>query len=83
MQNWKRFPRIILFLTLLISLLAGLSAPTLENQSASAAPLGAAALDIIISEVAWGGTATNSVDEWIELYNTTGSDINFSGQAGP
>ena len=39
MQNWKRFPRIILFLTLLISLLAGLFAPTLENQSASAAPL--------------------------------------------
>jgi len=40
-----------------------------------AKPLGAVALDVIISEVAWGGTAGNSSYEWIELYNTTGSPI--------
>ncbi|MBK8823293.1 MAG: hypothetical protein IPN58_11965 [Anaerolineales bacterium] len=80
MQNWKRFPRIILFLTLLISLLAGLFAPTLENQSASAAPLGAAALDVIISEVAWGGTAAAYIsDEWIELYNQQVLAITLTG----
>ncbi len=80
MQNWKRFPRIILFLTLLISLLAGLFAPTLENQSASAAPLSATALDVFISEVAWAGTSgTYFSDEWIELYNNTNSTINLSG----
>jgi len=34
---------------------------------------------IVINEVAWMGTTTSSTDEWIELYNTTGSDIDLSG----
>ena len=34
--------------------------------------------DVIISEVAWGGTAANSADEWIELYNNTAVPITLT-----
>lgn len=34
---------------------------------------------IIINEVAWMGTTVSTADEWIELYNTTGADIDLSG----
>lgn len=34
---------------------------------------------VVINEISWTGTAANSADEWIELYNTTSSDINLSG----
>lgn len=42
-------------------------------------PLGANLRDVIISEVAWGGTVVNSADEWIELYNTTGVAVSLVG----
>ena len=35
-------------------------------------------LDVVINEVDWMGSAV-STDEWIELYNTTGSAINLTG----
>ena len=34
--------------------------------------------NVAISEVAWGGTAANSADEWIELHNPTAIPINLS-----
>lgn len=34
---------------------------------------------VVINEVAWAGSLENSNDEWIELYNTTGSAIDLSG----
>ncbi len=34
--------------------------------------------DVIISEVAWGGTAASAADEWIELYNNTASPIDLT-----
>ena len=40
---------------------------------------------IIISEVAWSGTACSAYDEWIELYNNTASPVELAGwtlQAG-
>ncbi len=37
------------------------------------------ARSVIINEVMWMGTPADSSDEWIELYNTTGSAINLSG----
>ncbi len=35
-------------------------------------------LDVVVSEVAWMGTTTSSNDEWIELYNNTGSAVNLA-----
>lgn len=35
--------------------------------------------DVIINEVMWMGSTKSSVDEWIELRNTTMSDIDISG----
>lgn len=34
---------------------------------------------IVINEVAWAGSADSANDEWIELYNTTGSAIDLTG----
>jgi hypothetical protein len=34
---------------------------------------------VTINEVAWSGTISSSDDEWMELYNTTGSPINLAG----
>jgi len=34
---------------------------------------------VVINEVAWMGTSASTTEEWIELYNTTGSDIDLSG----
>jgi len=34
---------------------------------------------VIISEINWKGTFASGSDEWIELYNTTGNDINLDG----
>jgi cardiolipin synthase len=33
---------------------------------------------VVINEVAWGGTAASAYDEWIELYNNTGTAINLT-----
>ncbi|MBC7879209.1 MAG: DUF11 domain-containing protein [Anaerolineales bacterium] len=80
MKNWNKFPRLILFITLLVGMLAGLSAPVFVEESISAAPMAANALDVVISEVAWAGTSgATTNDEWIELYNPTGLTINLSG----
>jgi len=35
--------------------------------------------DVVINEVMWMGSVGDSDDEWIELRNTTGSDINLAG----
>ena len=40
MENWKKFPRVFFLFALLTSLLAGISAPVLGNESAGAAPMG-------------------------------------------
>ncbi len=34
---------------------------------------------VVINEVAWGGTAASTSDEWIELYNTTDTAIDLTG----
>ena len=35
--------------------------------------------DVVINEVAWMGTEANSDHEWIELHNTTASDLDLDG----
>src|SRR5688572_23702881 len=42
-------------------------------------PRQAGAGSVIISELAWNGTAVSDVDEWLELHNTTDAPIDLSG----
>lgn len=35
--------------------------------------------DVVVNEIAWMGTGASANDEWIELYNTTGSALDLSG----
>ncbi len=35
--------------------------------------------DVVINEIAWAGSVDDSNDEWIELYNTTTSEIDLNG----
>lgn len=35
--------------------------------------------NVVINEVAWAGTLASSDDEWIELYNAGGTDIDIGG----
>jgi len=41
--------------------------------------VGVCAQGIVINEVAWAGAATNTNDEWIELYNSTDQPVDLSG----
>lgn len=36
---------------------------------------------VVINEIAWGGAAAGSADEWIELYNPTGAEVDLAGWA--
>src|SRR5258706_1911066 len=76
MQNRNRFSRVVLLLIQLIGLCAGIFAPRL--LVAHAAPVYTNALDVVINEIAWGGTVASSSDQWIELFNTTASPINLT-----
>ena len=67
MHALHRHASSLLVLALVAGLCGGLAAPHLL---ASAAPFSQYAhLQLIISEVAWGGTEASADDEWIELYN--------------
>ena len=78
MKNWKKFPRVIFYITLLICLLAEISAPMAGVTPVSAAPLMQAATNVVISEFRTRGT-NGSSDEFIELYNPTSNSINIGG----
>ena len=41
--------------------------------------LGAEEPTILINEIAWMGTENSGTDEWIELYNSTDSEVNLTG----
>lgn len=36
-------------------------------------------LDVVINEIAWMGTKNSPSDEWIEIYNNSGSQIDLAG----
>lgn len=48
---------------------------TVRFSTAFAANVG----DVVINEIAWAGTAADSNDEWIELYNPTSQSVDLSG----
>jgi len=39
----------------------------------------ASAADLVINEIAWGGSEASASDEWIELYNPTDRSIDLTG----
>ncbi len=49
--------------------------PTPTNTSTATA----SSAWVVISEVAWAGTAASSTDEWIELWNPGASDMDLAG----
>ncbi len=44
-----------------------------------ALPVGCLGADVVINEIAWGGTAASTSDEWIELYNATEAPVDLTG----
>jgi hypothetical protein len=76
MRRSKTFFRWLTGWLLLCMLGAGLLGGA--GLSVRAAPRQANALDVIINEVAWNGTAFSVNDEWIELYNPGTVDINLA-----
>lgn len=63
---------VLVVLLLLISLIKSV---TISPQKVSAATPG----DVIINEIMYNPSTGNQNDEFLELYNTTGSDINLDG----
>lgn len=63
---------------ILKSFLSGFLILTLFWQSLPAFA-NAPSLNVVISEIAWAGSAASSSDEWIELYNNTQADIDLTG----
>ncbi|MBT3321860.1 MAG: lamin tail domain-containing protein [Anaerolineae bacterium] len=63
---------------LLAGFLLGSLLPSFGRR-VEAAPRRASVLDVVINEIAWGGTTDYSGDEWIELYNPTSNSIDITG----
>lgn len=73
MRTWKHFPRLLLILTLLIAICAGMFAPRMEAVEAK--PQEAVdELNVFISEFRFLGPG-GANDEFIEIYNATGASI--------
>ncbi|MBN1441031.1 MAG: lamin tail domain-containing protein [Anaerolineales bacterium] len=53
--------------------------PTESPTATSSLTPGSSAAWVVISEVAWAGTAASANDEWIELWNPGGEDVDVSG----
>ncbi|WP_370632699.1 phospholipase D-like domain-containing protein [Halobacillus sp. Nhm2S1] len=68
MERWKPG-----FIAVLIFVLGWTSIPIGQVTEA------AGANDVVISEVAWMGTNVSYNDEWMELYNPTGTDLSLEG----
>ena len=82
MRGAKPFTRSVFMIFLLACLLTGLAGTV--RVPVQAAPQAQATtpptLQVIISEIGWGGTVgASSTDEWIELYNPGGA-IDFLGE---
>ncbi|WP_377889913.1 phospholipase D-like domain-containing protein [Alkalihalobacillus sp. R86527] len=58
-----------------ISMVLTVITPSMTPHEVHAATNG----DVVVNEVAWMGTTVDYNDEWIELYNNTGSAISLDG----
>ncbi len=74
--------RALLSVLLVTGFISGLTLPSIalsmDRRVVRAAPEHASALDVIINEVAWNGTAASGADEWIELYNPGSISIDLT-----
>lgn len=70
---WQR--TVALLSALLCSLVLLLGVQALPRRASADDVVGL----VIISEIAWGGTAASSADEWIELYNAGESAVDLAG----
>lgn len=61
---------------MVIAVVSGLQGPA---RTAEAIAQAESARDVVINEVAWGGTDASTWDEWIELHNTTGATVSLAG----
>lgn len=50
-----------------------------STDGISGSPPPAGLRRVVINEVAWAGSVSNSADEWIELYNTTAAAVDLTG----
>lgn len=69
---WQRAAALLSALLFPLILLLGVQALSRPAIADDAGP-------IIIGEVAWGGTAAGSADEWIELYNAGDAVVDLDG----
>ena len=71
MDKFKKLIVILLFTTLVSSVF------TLLFKSPT--PVKSLTNTVVINEVAWAGTEASDADDWIELFNATGSDVDLTG----
>ncbi len=62
-----------------IDVVVTLPAPEIISPIASTSPRTPLSGELILNEVAWGGTSADVNDEWIELFNTTREELYLSG----
>ncbi|MGC9469073.1 MAG: lamin tail domain-containing protein [Anaerolineae bacterium] len=80
-----RWRQVLVVLTCFVGLLAAglVDSPEWSSPSLSVRPVRASetsvAASVVVNEVAWEGTQSDSADEWIELYNTTDRTIDLTG----
>ncbi len=65
--------RYFAWVVLCIFVIGGFELWTSLNARASSHP------DILIGEVAWAGSSLSTADEWLELWNTSSTDISIAG----
>ncbi|MEJ2733195.1 MAG: lamin tail domain-containing protein [Anaerolineae bacterium] len=73
----KSLVLLIVLSSVVVTILILLSSTGARANAARAAPY--TALDVVINEVAWSGTACSAYDEWIELYNNAAVPIDLAG----
>jgi len=69
---WQRTAALLSALLFSLVLLLGVQALPRRASADDAGP-------VVISEVAWGGTAASSADEWIELHNVGAGAVDLAG----
>lgn len=78
MQHAKGFWRGLFFFLLIIALCGGMALPGVSLPARAAPQMQTPAIDIVISEVRFRGSA-GAGDEFIELFNPTQATVNLNG----